>query len=165
MQVPLGVLAVLATIGGFLNTGKNPIMATFLKSTVQNVPYPTPEIEGLMLALTALVIVSVVGLTAWMYIKRTPSQEVSKNWIYLFSFDKFYVDEVYTFCFVTPYMALARGVNQFVEKTLASWPGAISMSGVKALAYPFKKAQNGQLGIYVLAMTIGIICVLIGALL
>ncbi len=143
MQIPLAILAVLATVGGCLDWPQESILTPVLGVTL------------VVLALSGGVAYFIFGKQVDVLAKQPVSMGYRMLW------NKFYVDEVYQRIIVGPFLSLSRGLNQYFEIFLGKLD-VVSLRSVRWVGYPFKKMQDGNSGTYILVMTVGILCLLVG---
>lgn len=168
MQVPLAILAFLAVVGGALNlpfewghhlTSFLSVVFAHLNGASES---ESPQLALYMLSGT-LVLLPIVAFGAKKY-SELQVNRVSENrptpLIPNFVFRLFYVDEIYTFVFVKPYYVLAKAFDRFLEPFVID--GAI-----KGISYVSNKLgnitrrfQTGNIGTYILIMTLAV-CLMI----
>ena len=170
MQVPLAVLAGLAVVGGALNlpfTSRFGHRLTEYLSHGLGIGAEHVESESHVLALSmlgaTLIVLPIVMVLAKKYGDMQVARASDANPTPLIPqlvFRLFYVDDMYTWLFVRPYAAVARGCDRFVEPKIID--GAIRgiSSGGDKLGGLLQKVQTGNVGTYVLGMVIGL-CALI----
>lgn len=171
MRLPLGILAVLSTLGGFL--GIPPIfhaphlLETYFEGMFASFPVvehgTTQQELGLMAVAVAVAVISAV-IAWWMYGKNLDRGAVIQGKIqkiYQGSLNKWYVDEVYHHVLVRPgrwisHQLLWKWIDVgVIDRTVIS-VGPLSHHIGNAL----KLVQNGKLQRYLLVFTLGVIGVL-----
>jgi NADH-quinone oxidoreductase subunit L len=111
-----------------------------------------------------LALLTILLWAAHLYLKRkkVPSEENVKlpslqNLIY----HKYYMDEIYDFCFVKPYTHISLLFSRFVEdkgiNAFVNGIGTVFSFGSER----FRKLQSGSISFYVFAMIIGILAFLV----
>ncbi|MBK7538373.1 MAG: NADH-quinone oxidoreductase subunit L [Myxococcales bacterium] len=179
MTGPLVVLALLATVGGFLGIphaahalwAKLPtdLLGTWLAPSLTSKWAEGASIMGehsnatvgwLMLAATVMGLLG-IGL-AWMFYGRGPSKTVDA-WVagplsmaHDLSKNKLYVDEIYEAIILRPFRILARGtleiVDRFVIDTVVVNGSALAVSMFSRIA---RWVQNGQVQRYLVGVVLG----------
>lgn len=167
MLVPLIVLAVAATLGGFLGLpGKLGLIQHFLEPVFA----PANEILGIhehtlvaidYVLMFVTLIVAMSGITlAWvMYVRRVDlPQKVGARLqpVYRVVYNKFYVDELYDATFVRPAVDGSRWVwRRFDEAVIDG--GAHGMAWLwRALGAVLRPLQTGRVQHYLLGMFVGL---------
>jgi len=159
ITIPLIILAILALIGGAINLpGSNwlnhflePIMAT--KHEEHAIGSSEYMLMGIALA------GALVGI-AWAYAKYLKQRFVPKEDAAIVGFNKtiynkYYVDEFYTFLIVTPINGLANFFRTTLEPALGKAVFSLG-SAANGLGTQGKKLQNGNIGLYLFVFVIGI---------
>jgi len=171
MTIPLIILAVLSAVGGFVGIpeifAKNgnllgdylsPVFARSAELvTVNEVSHQTE----LILIIASSILIIAVSLWAWMKYKKFQGEERSSSFISELIINKFYVDELYEFLIVRPYYAMARVLNNVVDKK--GIDGIVNGVG-KSINYGSRQLrllQSGQVGSYLLLMVIGMVILFI----
>lgn len=164
MQVPLAILAGLALVGGVLNLpfewGHH--LASYLNVVFAHLHVEAePESHKLalvMLAATIVLLPVVAFLAKWYSDKQLErvSEAVPTPLIPTFVTRLFYVDEIYMFLFVKPYCAIARFFDRFVEPTVIDGAVRGISLGASKLGGLLRRIQTGNVGTYVLAMSIAL---------
>ena len=167
MTFPLIVLAILATIGGFV--GIPPSIAThahalerFLEPVfAKSMALTSAAHEGkgapeILLMAVSVGLALIAMLAAWKRYSRNPDLGDAKGFGKMVE-NKWYVDELYDALFVRPLNAFAKFLNNVVEKSIID--GMVNGLG-RAVQYGSRQIrllQNGQVGGYVLMMVIGLV--------
>ncbi|HEU5438100.1 MAG TPA: NADH-quinone oxidoreductase subunit L [Ktedonobacterales bacterium] len=151
MTVPMGILAVLSVIGGFVGTW----LGDFLAPVTGSAQEPSGGLLwlGIVLSLAA----GLLGIAfAWTrYGARTPSLAPSRNPLVLLLANRYYVDELYDAVIVRPLLALGRFFRRDVEG-VALDGGSRALSGVVGLTSRGLRAlQTGYARNYALAIFLG----------
>jgi len=156
MTIPLIVLGVLATVGGFINTPFDPMLGSFLQD--QGPIGYNPPANWALMAVSALVGLSGIWLAYTLY--RTSEGRAQRfaqrtGFLYTLSFNKFYVDELYNLIIVTPVFKIAA-VLQFVDRWiidgLVRLAGEIGYTGGVGVKY----SSTGQVQTYGLVTVFGL---------
>jgi NADH-quinone oxidoreductase subunit L len=189
MTVPLVILAVLSTVGGFLGlplAEKANVMHNWLGPWVgghgteeaamgshqgalaqgESVTHAAGHSAGLEVALMAIsVALAIIGIwTAWrLYIKDLPRvQELSRKFAgaYRVLWNKYYVDEIYNAMFVRPIVDGSRLLWRAFDVGVIDW--AVNGAGrvLRATASYLRPIQNGLAGSYAAAILLGAILIM-----
>lgn len=161
MQVPLGILALLSTVGGLLNLPSHPRMTHFLSNVCPNLDFQVPEqLEHIVLVSTLVILATLAAITYHYYGKKIwSSAKPNMTILHKVVYNKFYIDELYEMVLVAPY----RTVSQFLSHSADAALNACNTLLGKALqtsTYTLKYTQNGNIGLYILMMVVGIILLL-----
>jgi NADH-quinone oxidoreductase subunit L len=166
ITIPLIVLAILSTVGGFLGIpdlfAKNAHwLQQFLAPvfSASAMIQETHEVEpGLELTLMAIsVIVALIGLVAaWTRFSKKPELQDPQGLGKILA-NKWYVDELYNNLFVKPLNAFAKFLNTVVEKSIIDWIVNGVGKAVQYISRQLRLLQSGQVGGYVLLMVVGIV--------
>ena len=164
ITIPLIVLAILAVIGGainlpgsmWLNHFLEPILAT--KHQVHDIGKQEYMLMGIALAGALLGIF-------WAYSKYIKQKFVTKRDSEIIGFNKtiynkYYVDEFYTFLVVKPLNSLAN----FLRTTLEPSLGKVVFSFgtiANGIGTQGKKLHTGSIGLYLFAFVLGIVAIVI----
>ncbi|MFI5156615.1 MAG: NADH-quinone oxidoreductase subunit L [Chitinophagales bacterium] len=167
MTIPLIVLAILATIGGFVGipaafAANAHVLERFLEpvfapsAALTSVAHAGKEVPELMLMAVSVGLALIAILAAWTRYSRNPDLTDAKGFGKILQ-NKWYVDELYDAIFVRPLNAFAKFLNNVVEKSIIDW----MVNGVgRAVQYGSRQIrllQSGQVGAYVLMMVIGLV--------
>jgi len=181
MTVPLVILAVLSTVGGFLGlplAEKANVMHNWLGPWVGGhgaeapsgaegaVLHATSHSAGLEVALMAIsVALAIIGIwAAWrLYIKDLPRvQELSRKFAgaYRVLWNKYYVDEIYNALFVRPIVDGSRVLWRAFDVGVIDW--AVNGTGrvLRGTASYLRPIQNGLAGSYAAAILLGAILIM-----
>ena len=167
MTLPLIILAVLSTVGGFLGLpygaphAVNNYLTPVFAANPQYVHTETSSsIETLVILITIVTVIVMYYLTNNEFAKKPIATELDEEkmpWWHKLSYHKFYVDEIYDVLFVRPFKALSRELNRVFEKN--GIDAVVNSSGdfVVYLSSLLKNLQQGNIGFYVLMMVFGIV--------
>lgn len=160
---PMGVLAVLAVVAGFVEYPV-PLLSTWL---TKGVPFSgAPEGEGQVWIPVIATLVSVAGIfLAWaVYVKQALSRDQVRKgvpWVYQVVANRYYVDEFYQGVILLPYKGLSlflRGFDRWVVAGLVRMVSRIFW-GVGRWGAAL---QNGQVQAYALVGVIGLVLIIVG---
>jgi NADH-quinone oxidoreductase subunit L len=154
MMVPVAILAILSTVGGFIQTraiGIGPaVVDNFLKPVVGPVPW---EGSGAEIAVTFVTMLLATGLFIWALYSRPWSSYVP--WAQRLLERKYYFDEMYDRAFVRPTDTVAafalRDVEQPVIDAAVVDTGLVARAGAAGLSL----TQSGYFRNYVLVFVGG----------
>ena len=164
MTVPLIILALLSVVGGYVGLpealGGHHALAKFLSPVVKSAEHPLEHsTEYLLMGLsTVLVIVSI--LFAWAKFKNYKAQGDAAGFGKILQ-NKWYVDELYQAAISNPLKSVSGFFDKIIEKK--GIDGLVNGLG-KAIGYSSRQLrliQNGQVGIYVLLMVLGMLVLFI----
>lgn len=173
MTLPLVILAILSTVGGFINVpevlGGQHKLQVFLAPILE-----AGEVAGKTMALShateyvlmGLSVIGAIAMAIFAYIKYVKNAQVPeadekpKSLLYRLSYYKLYVDELYDALFVKPLGKLSTvffkyidkmGIDGFVHGVGDFFTG--SGKGIRLL-------QSGHVGFYIIMMVVSIIAIL-----
>jgi len=172
MLVPMGILAVLAVLGGyiglpgFLGVGNaiDEFLHPIFADSMHIPPAENVTVDIVLLGVSVLAVA--IGFVAayWIYIRNWglgARMTKSAQWLYDIVYNKYYVDEAYTEVIVKPLRLLADFLTDAVEERGID-------RAVNGLAQLFglageglRRLQTGLVRNYALAMFIGIVAVMI----
>jgi NADH-quinone oxidoreductase subunit L len=166
MTLPLVILALLAVAGGLIGIPEvfaphahwlEQFLQPVFSDSAKILPAQSvaPNLAWMLMAASAAL--CFIGmLAAWIRFAKKPELAEPKGLGKVLA-DKWYVDELYENLFVRPINALAKFLNNVVEKSLID--GIVNGVG-RAIQYGSRQIrllQSGQVGAYVLLMVIGIV--------
>lgn len=177
MTIPLIILAILSTIGGFMGLpavfSENHSLGNFLAPLYANAKVANPaafEVHHLdhsteyMLMGISVVVALVAALIAYVIFvskKSVPAAEGTETGLHKVVYNKYYIDELYDTIIVKPVMGLSTGLYRFVEKgvidPVVNGFAKVALGGGRGL----RVAQSGAIGSYLLSMVLGIILILV----
>jgi NADH-quinone oxidoreductase subunit L len=168
MTVPLMVLAVLSTIGGFIgfpvvegwNKFNEFLAPVFPRGAAGEAGHHAVGFEVAMMIVSIVIAVLGIALAYRMYIKnpRLPDQ-VAERYKPLYSLiaNKYWVDEIYDWAFVGPVVRFSVFLWRIIDDILVDG----TVNGVAALARGgseiFKRLQTGNIHSYALSILVGIV--------
>ena len=166
MTIPLVVLAILAVVAGFLGVPEvfakdshwlehflHPIFAASYKISEKA---PVDHGREWMLMGISVLVALLMAAVAWARYSRKPEMEEATGFGKVLA-NKWYVDELYDAIIVKPLNALARFLDQFMEKSGIDWIVNGVGRGVQYTSRQLRLLQSGQVGNYVLLMIVGTI--------
>jgi NADH-quinone oxidoreductase subunit L len=174
MTIPLMLLSIGAIAAGWVGIphllGGGAHFAEFLKSVLGHPEaHGTHNEEWMVMGISVMVGLSGIGLAAYMYLLRTDIPvRLAKNFsvIYTILFNKYYVDELYSFIIVRPTLWIARNIlvgftdAKIIEGIVNGVPRSIGkFSGI------LRKVQTGRVHHYATIMAAGAFFIIALALL
>ncbi|GGK61767.1 NADH dehydrogenase subunit L [Rufibacter glacialis] len=178
MTIPLIILAILSTIGGFMGLpavfSQNHLLGNFLSPIYELARRAVPsafeahhlshETEYILMAISVAVAVVAIILAYFIYGKKrtVPAEEgAALSPLHKLVYNKYYVDELYNGLIVKPVMGLSTGLYRFVERgiidPIVNGFGKGVLGGGRSLRF----VQSGATGSYLLLMVLGIALILL----
>jgi len=163
ITIPLIILALLALIGGAINLPGSNWLNHFLEPILvakhEEHTLGTPEFILMGVALAGAVL-SIV----WAYSKYIKQRFVPKNDSEITGFsktiyNKYYVDEFYTFLIVRPLNSLSNFFRTTLETALGKLVYGFG-TVANGLGTQGKKLQTGSIGLYLFVFVIGIVAII-----
>jgi NADH-quinone oxidoreductase subunit L len=165
MKVAMGLLALLAVVGGLIQIpGVDHVLTSFLSPAFGGSRLFThdPSTGNAWLGLIITPVVGLVGiLIAFrLYVaKRGAAAELQKRFAPLHAFlvNKWYFDELIDFTIVRPALAIGQLTESVLERIVISGgvTGGVS-GGVRAVSAGVRRAQTGFLRFYAAAVILGL---------
>ena len=177
MSIPIGILGILALIGGYLWVpslfgGAHPL-ETFLDpasgASFNHNPHPFAP-AGALLGISSLIAIFFVLLAYFQYKAKDgrdlaiPATEKPRNGVYQLVLNKYYVDELYNFIFVRGGKALATFTWRILDNDLVN--GLVNGIGslARGIGSAFRATQTGYVRNYALSLFFGVLIVVIACL-
>jgi len=163
ITIPLIILAVLAVIGGAINlpgsTWLNHFLAPILGGKHEEHALGTHEFMLMGIALAGA-LVGILWANA-KYIKQSfvPKEDADIVGFNKTIYNKYYVDEFYTFIIVKPINGLANFFRTTLEPALGKVVYSLG-TAANGLGTQGKKLQNGNIGLYLFAFVIGVCAII-----
>ncbi|HSZ26480.1 MAG TPA: NADH-quinone oxidoreductase subunit L [Cytophagaceae bacterium] len=172
MTIPLMVLAVLSTIGGFIGLpellgGSNwlahylsPVISKIGEKEVHTLSHST---EYMLMGISTLLVVIMIIVAAIIYIgkKAIPVADDKEAGIQKVLSHKYYIDELYQALFVKPLELLSSFFGKVIDHTIIDGIVNGVGRGVEAGSRMLRYTQSGSISMYLFAMVIGIILILV----
>lgn len=170
MTIPLMVLAVLSSIGGFIGMPEIFHAPHLLKEFLQPIIWksatyhPSHSFEYALIAVSIVALMIIIYATYHTYVKRGQLPEEDKDLpagIPKLLTNKYYVDEIYNTLITRPLDYMSGFFSTYIEKGFidkivnGTGPALQGLSGV------LRFAQTGNIGGYVFSMVVGIIAILL----
>ncbi|QJD85293.1 NADH-quinone oxidoreductase subunit L [Cohnella herbarum] len=158
MTIPLIILAVLATVAGFVETPFNGWFGQWLLGDEAE-----HHVSGLVMVVSAAVGLLGIYIGWLMYVKGTIRRDVVSSKVpglVTVLERKYYIDELYQWLFVKPLQSLGKALDLFDEYVV---DGVVRLSGysVSALGRLNSRLQSGQVQTYALTALIGIVILIV----
>lgn len=162
ITIPLVILAILALIGGAINlpgsNWLNHFLEPILAAKHEEHALGTHEYMLMGIAMTG----AIFGIL-WAYTKYIRQQFVPKEDAEITGFNKtiynkYYVDEFYTFLIVKPINSLSNFFRTTLETALGKMVYGFG-TVANGLGTQGKKIQNGSVGLYLFAFVIGVVAI------
>jgi NADH-quinone oxidoreductase subunit L len=162
ITLPLIILAALATVGGLINLPGSNWLNHFLEPILagkhEEHTLGSQEYMLMGIALTG----AIIGIV-WAYAKYikqgfVPKQDSEIAGVSKTIYNKYYVDEFYTFLIIRPLNSLSNFFRTTLEPALG---GIVYGFGTVAngLSNQGKKLQSGSIGLYLFAFVIGVLAI------
>lgn len=174
MTIPLIILAILSTIGGFVGVpeslGGTSQINKFLDPVFQPAQAKMMMVENsssiselALMYITVAVVLASILLAWYFYIsrKRVPSPEGTKLPLLTdISYHKYYVDEIYNALITKPLDAISVFLKNMVDNKLID--GIVNATGkiTEWVSSLMRFVQTGNVDFYLLAMVISIACII-----
>jgi NADH-quinone oxidoreductase subunit L len=171
MTLPLMVLAILATVGGFIEIphvlGGHNWFSHYLNQNNLVALLPASHLsanqELMFMGIALSMVLAVIAFTYSIYVSKKvlPANEGEKLPLFTqLSYHKFYVDEIYKTLFVKPVYILSVLFKSLVDNAIID--GVVNGVGVlvKESGTQLRKTQTGSIGFYVLFMILGLVTIL-----
>ena len=161
MTMPLIILAVLAAVGGLISIPGNSWLNEFLKPVIKNNAASHPHVLGTTeyMLMGLAVVGALVGLLVayFKYIKnkQVPVNDNNVSGLQKLFANKYYLDDIYQSLIVHP----LNFFGSFFKNQIDGLINGIVLSFGRVpseLSYQGKKAQNGNIGLYLFAFVIGV---------
>lgn len=164
ITLPLVILAALATVGGLINfPGSNwlnhflePVLATKLEH------HELGSQEYMLMGVALVGALIGIGWAYSKYIKQgfVPAEDAQITGVSKTIYNKYYVDEIYTFLIVKP----LNGLSNFFRTTLEPALGKVVFSfgsAANGLSNQGRKFHTGSIGLYLFAFVLGVCAIII----
>jgi NADH-quinone oxidoreductase subunit L len=169
MRVPMGILAVLSVIGGWIAfPGAYNEMEAWLAPVFRTFPVNGPAIGPQPFSAISMIVtllVTAVGVAiAWrIYLVSQPSAQrvaAAAPSVYRVLYHKYYVDELYDFLFVRPIKWTGRALNRFFEQDIVDFTVDGIGRAIRWASVRGRGIQTGYVRNYALSILFGAVVVL-----
>ena len=165
MTLPLIVLALLAIVGGAIslpgNSWLNDYLAPVIVNNAASHPHHLGTTEYILMGIAVAGALIGIGLAYSKYLKKgeVPGSDHEASGFTKILSHKYYIDEIYQFLIVSPLNILGSFFKRVMEYVI---DGLVTGLGTFAneLSYQGKKAQNGNIGLYLFAFVFGVCAII-----
>jgi NADH-quinone oxidoreductase subunit L len=172
MKVAMGLLALLALIGGFLQLpGVDHVITNFLGSSLADAPLAAaahePTTTSAWVGLIIGAVIGLVGITLAysIYVRRPGTAakfQAALPWLHRFLVNKWYFDEAIDLVIVRPALAIGRFTETVLERIVISGGVTGGVTGaVRSGSAAVRRAQTGVLRYYAAAVILGLSAVVL----
>lgn len=178
MTIPLIILAILSVLGGMLNIpsalGGGHWLADFLSPIFAYSNSRVPEVhlnhntEYVLMAVSAVAAIVMAVLAYQKYVKKADVPQadgVEQGALYKLSYNKFYVDELYSSLFVKPLNALSKFFYKVIDKSAIDGVVHGVADLISASGRGIRQLQSGYVGFYIFMMVLGVAAIVLYGLL
>jgi NADH-quinone oxidoreductase subunit L len=161
LEAPVGVLAVLAAFGGWIQVAN---LWTPITNWLEPVARPLVEATGAQEAVSSVlaVLLGLAGIgVAWAIYAAKRSEAPRIPWAQALLEHKFYFDELYDLVFYRPAVFLAVALGRYVERPLVAGSVRELAAGVRELGSGTRRIQTGLVRTYALAIAASVAVVTI----
>ncbi len=165
MTMPLIILAVLAIVGGAISLPGSSWLNTYLAPVILNSaasqPHHLGTTEYILMGVAVIGALIGIGIAYSKYIKKheLPLNDNQSNGIHKVLANSYYIDNIYNFLIIMPLNILGNFFKKVTEVIISGVVFGFAKFADE-LSYQGKKAQNGNIGLYLFAFVIGV-CVII----
>ena len=152
LAIPVGVLTVLAAVGGFLQFAN---LWTPVTDWLEPVARPVVEASGTQEAVSSViaVVLGAAGIgVAWVLYGARTSKVPRIAWAQTLLERKFYFDEAYDIAFYRPAVFVAKGLARWIERPLVFGSVRELAAGVGLIGRDTSRIQTGLVRTYALAI-------------
>ncbi|HVD97094.1 MAG TPA: NADH-quinone oxidoreductase subunit L [Cytophagaceae bacterium] len=173
MTIPLMILAVLSTVGGFIGVpevlGGSNKLAEYLSPVIYKVAEPAEghalshSTEYMLMGISTGLVVLMIIIAYVIYVskKTVPVAEGQESGLQKVLYNKYYIDELYDGIVVKPLKALSGFAGKVLDNTVVDGIVNGIGKGVEAGGRVLRFSQSGSISAYLFIMVIGIITLLI----
>lgn len=167
LQIPLVILSILATIGGWiLIPNLVGTFDTYLEPVFTGLPIRVDPAEGASYWLLALIaaLFGAAGIT-FAYVAYVARPEIAANLARQFAgphrvlTNRYYIDEIYDFAIVRPVKTFARWLSRFFDRGIDNTTNAASFL-VREASVALRELQTGYVRNYALLIFVGAVLVI-----
>ena len=172
MTIPLIVLAIFSVIGGFIGIpevlGGNHILNEFLKpvfesSSFRLVHHLSHETEYILMAVAISVMAGAIYLAYTKYVvnEELPAAEGEElKPLHKLVYNKYWIDEIYELLITKPLNFISDILHKIVDNQIVD--GLVNGIGAASVRVGggIKYLQNGNIGVYIFYMVLGIVAII-----
>jgi NADH-quinone oxidoreductase subunit L len=162
ITIPLVILAILAFIGGAINLPGSNWLNHFIEPilTTKHEEHALGSNEYMLMGIALVGAVFGILWAYSKYIKQSfvPKEDVDITGFAKTVYNKYYVDEFYTFLIVRPLNSLANFFRTTLEPALGNTVFSLG-TVANGIGKQGKKLQNGSIGLYLFAFVIGVVVI------
>ncbi|WP_413511134.1 NADH-quinone oxidoreductase subunit L [Myroides odoratus] len=161
ITIPLWILGILSVVGGIVSLPGNSWLNSYLEPIIVNSanahPHTLGTTEYILMGIAVLGACIGLGIAYSKYIKKgeLPPADEKMTGFHKVLYNKYYIDEIYMKIIVKPIYMLSVFFRDVVEVILSETIYGLGKIA-DGLSLQGKKAQNGNIGLYLLAFVIGI---------
>ncbi|MBB1140349.1 NADH-quinone oxidoreductase subunit L [Myroides sp. WP-1] len=161
ITIPLWILGILSVVGGVISLPGNSWLNSYLEPIIVNSANAHPHVLGTTeyILMAVAVIGACIGLfiAYSKYIKKgeLPPADEQMTGFHKVLYNKYYIDEIYMKVIVKPIYTLSVFFRDVVEVVLSETIYGLGKIA-DGLSLQGKKAQNGNIGLYLFAFVFGI---------
>ncbi|MGG5505653.1 MULTISPECIES: NADH-quinone oxidoreductase subunit L [unclassified Myroides] len=161
ITVPLWILGILSVVGGVISLPGNSWLNSYLEPIIVNSANAHPHVLGtteyILMAIAVLGACIGLFIAYSKYIKKgeLPPADEQMTGFHKVLYNKYYIDEIYTKVIVKPIYTLSVFFRDVVEVVLSETIYGLGKIA-DGLSLQGKKAQNGNIGLYLFAFVFGI---------
>lgn len=161
ITIPLWILGILSVVGGIVSLPGNSWLNSYLEPIIVNSANAHPHVLGtteyILMAIAVLGACIGLFIAYSKYIKKgeLPPADEKMTGFHKVLYNKYYIDEIYMKIIVKPIYMLSVFFRDVVEVILSETIYGLGKIA-DGLSLQGKKAQNGNIGLYLLAFVIGI---------
>ena len=165
ITLPLIVLGILSLVGGLISLPGNSWLNHYLEPIFNKAAHEEHSFGTTEYTLMAIAVVGGligIGLAYYKYIKQNsvPAQDSEITGFSKVLYNKYYVDEFYTFLIVKPLNSLSNFFRTTVEPAASNLVFGFGKAA-NSLSMQGKKLQTGSVGLYLFGFVIGVCALLI----
>jgi NADH-quinone oxidoreductase subunit L len=163
ITIPLIILALLALVGGAINLPGSTWLNHFLEPILaaKHEEHALGSNEYMLMGIALAGALVGIAMAYAKYIKQSfvPKEDAAITGFNKTIYNKYYVDEFYTFLIVTPINGLANFFRTTLEPALGKAVFSLG-SAANGLGTQGKKLQNGNIGLYLFVFVIGVCAII-----
>ncbi len=161
MTIPLWILGIFSLIAGLIGFPGHSWLNEYLSPIVSKTgnyqihEFGATEYIVIAIALVGAIIGLIIAYVKYISKGEVPTTDDQIHGLHKVIYEKFYIDQLYNFIIVKPVFLLADLCKNVIEVALSGT--VMSLAKITdGLSEQGKKAQNGNIGLYLFAFVIGI---------